>query len=76
MKIAKFLKAPILKKTCKQVLLYVVFNSNEEQHLLAKLEEIGQDIIMFYIHLDHYGIIIFVLHPEVVVRRWSLESCF
>ena len=35
--IAKFLRTPILKNICKQLLLNVVFNSNEEQHNICSL---------------------------------------
>ena len=38
---AKFLGTPILKNIWEQLLLDVVFSSNEDQHLLAKLGEIG-----------------------------------
>ena len=37
--IAKFLRTPILKNICEHLLFDVVFSSNEEQHLLAKLVE-------------------------------------
>ena len=40
-----------------------------------KLDEVGQDIIMFYIYLLHFGIIIFVLHPEAVVQWCSIKRC-
>ena len=39
--IAKFLRTPILKNIFKQLLLNVAFNSNEEKHLLSKLDEMG-----------------------------------
>ena len=37
--IVNILRTPILKNVCEWLLLYVVFNSNEEQHLLVKLAE-------------------------------------
>ena len=37
--IAKYLGTPFLKNICERLLLNVVFKSNEEQHLLVKLEE-------------------------------------
>ena len=40
-----------------------------------KLDEMGQDIIIFYIYLFHFGIIIFVFYPEAIVRRCSLKRC-
>ena len=48
----------------------VVFNSNEEN---AKLDEVGYDIIVFYIYLFHFVIILFVVYPEAVVLRFSLK---
>ena len=39
--IAKFSRTPFLKNICERLLLNVVFNSNEEQHLPAKLDEMG-----------------------------------
>ena len=39
--IVKFLRTPILKNICERLLLNVVFNSNEEQDLLVKLDEMG-----------------------------------
>ena len=39
--IGKFLKTAILKNICEWLLLDVVFNSNEQQHLLANLDEMG-----------------------------------
>ena len=74
--IAKSLRAPILKNICERVLLDVAFSSNEEQHLLVKLDEMGQDIIMLYVYSHHFGIITVVLYPEAVARMCSLKSCF
>ena len=39
--IGKFLRTTFLTNICKQLLLYVVFKSNEERHLLFKLDEMG-----------------------------------
>ena len=39
--IAKFLGTPIFKNIFEWLLLNVVFNTNEEQHLLVKLDEMG-----------------------------------
>ena len=39
--IAKFLIRPIMKNICEQLLLNVIFSSNEEQHLLAKIDKMG-----------------------------------
>ena len=76
MNIAKFLRTRILKNICERLLLNVVFNSNDEQHLLIKLDEIGYDRIMFCVYLHQFGIITFVFYPEAVVRRCSLKCCF
>ena len=40
--IAKFLRTIILENICKWLLLNVVSNNNEEQHLLAKLDKIAK----------------------------------
>ena len=74
--IAKFLRTPSLKNIYEWLLLNVVFNSNEEQHLRAKLDEMVQDKIIFYIYSYHFGIIISVFYPEAVVRGCSLKRCF
>ena len=39
--IAKILRTPILKNICERLLLNVISNSNEEQYLLVKLDEMG-----------------------------------
>ena len=39
--IVNFLRTSILRNICERLLLHVVINSNEEQHLLVKLDEIG-----------------------------------
>ena len=39
--IGKSFRTPILKNICERLLLNLVFNCNEEQHLLAKLDEMG-----------------------------------
>ena len=39
--------------------LLTVFNSTEGQHLFAKLDEMGQNIIRFYIYSFHFSITIF-----------------
>ena len=39
--IMKFLRTPTLKNIFARLLLNVVFNSNEQQHLLVKLDEMG-----------------------------------
>ena len=39
--IVKILRTSILKNICTQLLLNVIFNSNEEKHFLAKLDEMG-----------------------------------
>ena len=57
------------------MLLNVVSNSNEEQHLLAKLAEMVYNIIILYIDLYHFSIIIFVFSPEAFVPRSSLKGC-
>ena len=84
--IGKFSRAPILENMCERLLLNVVFNSNAEQYLFAKIDEMGQNIIIFYICLYYYlilsyiillfAIIIFVLYPEAVARRCSLKMQF
>ena len=38
---AKILRTPILKNICERLLLNVISNSNEEQYLLVKLDEMG-----------------------------------
>ena len=37
----KFLRTPTLKNISERLLLNVVFNSNEEQNLVVKLDEMG-----------------------------------
>ena len=84
--IGKFSTPPILENMCERLLLNVVFNSNAEQYLFAKIDEMGQNIIIFYICLYYYlilsyiillfAIIIFVLYPEAVARRCSLKMQF
>ena len=74
--IVKLLRTPILKNICERLHLNVVLNSNEEQDLLVKLDEMGLDIIMFYVYLYQFGIIILVFYSEAVIRRCSLKSCF
>ena len=39
---AEFLRTAILKNICERLLLNVVFNRNEEQQLLVKLDEMGK----------------------------------
>ena len=39
--IVKFWRTVILKNICEWLLLIAVSNSNEEQHLLTKLDEMG-----------------------------------
>ena len=56
--------------------LNVIFNNNEDKRLLVKLDEIGEDIITFYVYLYNLGIIIPAFYREAVVRRCSLKSCF
>ena len=65
--VAKFLRTPILKNICERLLLNVVFSSNGKQHMLVKLDEMGLDIIMFYIYSYYFGIIIFAFYPEAIV---------
>ena len=43
--IIKFLRTPIFKNICERLLLIVVFNSNEEQHLLAILDEVRYNYV-------------------------------
>ena len=50
----EFLRTPILKNICKRLFLHVVFNGNVEQHLLAKLDEMGQDIIVLYLSVSFW----------------------
>ena len=64
-------KNTYLKNICERLLLNVTFNSFEEQHLLVKLDEMVQDIIMFYIDMYH-----FVFYPEAVVGMCSLKVVF
>ena len=45
--IAEVLRRPILKNICERLLLNIVFNSYEEQHLLAKLDEMGVKYILY-----------------------------
>ena len=73
--IAEFFITPILKNICEQLLLNVIFSSNE-QHFLARLSEIVQDIIMFYIYLYHFSIIIFAFSPEAVAQRCFFKKMF
>ena len=47
--ISKYLGTSVLKNVCKQLLLNFVFYSNEEQHLLAELDEMGDDIHAVFI---------------------------
>ena len=50
--ITKFLRTSFLKNMCKRLFLHIVFNGNVEQHLLAKLDEMGQDIIVLYLSVS------------------------
>ena len=61
MNIAKFLRTNVLKNIFER--LYVVSSSNAEQHLLAKLNEMGSDIIKFHIYSFHFGVVIFAFYP-------------
>ena len=72
--IAKFFKSNHFEEHLRTAVLIVVLNSNEEQYLLAKLDEIWQDIIVLYLFVS-FGIIIFVLYLEAVTRRCSLKRC-
>ena len=73
MKIAKFLRTTILKNIYKRLLLIVIFKSNEEQHLLAKLDEMGKLYFKFIrfilVLLDLYSI-------QKQSRRCYLKRCF
>ena len=60
-------KNTYLKNICERLFLNVAFNRNEEQQLFAKLDEMGYNIIKFYIYSYHFGIIRFVFYPEAVV---------
>ena len=51
----KFLRTPILKNLCEGLILNFVFSSNDEQYLIVKLDELGQDIIVFYVYLCYFG---------------------
>ena len=54
--IAKFLRAIILKNICERLLMIVIFNGYKEQRLLAKLDEWGKIIMLYYIILKQsYG---------------------
>ena len=71
---------------CERLLLNVVFHSNAERYLFAKIDEMGQNVIVFYICLYYYlilsniillfAIIMFVLYLEAVARRCSLKMHF
>ena len=58
---AKFLRTPTFKNICKQLLLNVTFNSNEEQHLLVKLDEMGLDIIVLCLFISFWYYYICIL---------------
>ena len=69
-----FLRTTVLKKICERLLLIVVFSRNEQQHLLARVDEMVCNIIMFFIYSFHFGIIILLFYPEAVLRRYSFKD--
>ena len=59
--IAKFLRTSIFKNICERLLLNVVFTSNDEQHLLVKLDEMGLDTIVLCLFVSFWYYYICIL---------------
>ena len=66
----------IPKNIYERMLLNAVFDCNEEQHLLAKLGEMGSDKVMFDIYSYQFSVIRLEFYPEAAARRCSLKNYF